>query len=112
MGVIADGISSSCREGGNGGRAVGAGRGRKLGCDCGAGGATSSDCCARATLGADANTTAASITSPIPRPIGFAASNEIRLSQSRLFYIKWTQVRTGSPSYLMEVIAIHASLMC
>ena len=81
MGLIADGISSSCWEGGKAGRMVGAGRGRKLGCDCGAGGATSSDCCASAAHGADANTTTASTTSPTPRPIAFVACNEIRLSR-------------------------------
>src|ERR1700681_833797 len=73
VGTIAGGISSSCLEGGNGGRAVGAGRGRKLGGDCGAGAAPSSDCCARDARGAAANIAAASITSPAPRPIAFVA---------------------------------------
>jgi len=67
-------------EGGNGGRAVGAGRGRKLGCDWGAGGCTSSDCWACAARGANMSATAASTTSPAPRPLAFAACTKTSLS--------------------------------
>jgi hypothetical protein len=73
VGVIAGGISSNCWAGGNCGRAVGAGRGRKLGSDCGAGGATSSGCCANTVSGTDMNITAANATNPTPRRITFAA---------------------------------------
>jgi len=63
-------------EGGNGGRVVGTGRGRKLGCDCGAGGATSSDRWARDARGAHSSAVAASITSPTLRPVNLTASTE------------------------------------
>jgi hypothetical protein len=57
-------------EGGSGGLAVGAGRGRKLGCDCGAGGCTCSGSCACGAVGASINAIAASNVNPgIRRPI-------------------------------------------